>query len=570
MIGIDLGTTNCTLAYAPLSDVNPAIEQFPISQRLDRDLDGDKLFLPSFYFFPLEEEKMDPCVGTYAKKRGAELPSRVISSAKSWLCYDTINRRIPFLPLGDFQEKKSPVEVSAAFLSHLRQAWEKRVPDAIFTEQQILVTVPASFDPSARQLVQEAAIAAGFPEVILMEEPLAAFYAWLQAHENTWRDQLHVGDTILVVDIGGGTTDFSLIGVKEQNGLLSLERQAVGNHLLLGGDNIDLTLAHLAQTKSGVELDEWQFQSLVYSCRDAKETLLGEESISHCQVIIPGRGSSLIGGSLSIELQRDEAAYTLLEGFFPLVSLQEKAAFEKRSALANLALPYVRDPRVTAQLATFLSNSQAPLPNAVLFNGGTMKSKAFQERILEQLSQWKEAPVHALKGADLDFGVSRGAAYYGWVRRGKGVRVHAGTSRSFFIGVEGSRPAIPGVEPPLKAICLAPFGMEEGSEVTLEGETFSLLLEETALFRFFCSPHAHLSTGESPQVGTSLPKWKNELIELHPIETLLHAQNEESKHVLVKLTAKVTELGMLELWCAAENGSRWKLEFDIRKNETVL
>lgn len=566
IIGIDLGTTNCTLAYAPLSDKNPTIDQLPISQRLERDLEGEKPFLPSFYFCPLAEEKFPPCVGWYAKKRGAELPDRVISSAKSWLCYDAVDRRSPFLPLGDYQEKKSPVEISAAFLSHLRETWEKRVPQHAFNEQQVLVTVPASFDPSARQLVQEAALAAGFPEIILMEEPLAAFYAWLHAHEHDWRDRLKVGDTILVVDVGGGTTDFSLIGVSEQNGSLSLERQAVGNHLLLGGDNIDLALAHLAAEKCPDELDEWQFQSLVHACREAKEKLLGEELVARYEVIIPGRGSRLIGGSLSLELTRDETIHTLLEGFFPFVPFEEKALEEKRSGLANLGLPYVRDPRITAQLATFLSQYPSSFPTFVLFNGGTMKSHVFQGRIIDQLSKWKGETVFPLSGADLDYGVSRGAAYYGWVRQGKGIRVRAGTSRSYFIGVESSLPAVPGMEPPIKAVCLAPFGMEEGTEVTLEGEAFSLLLEEEAVFRFFCSPTSHLSTGEIPRVGTTLRKWKNELIELHPIATLLQAQGEHVKHVIVKLTAKVTELGVLELWCVAENGHKWKLEFDIRKN----
>lgn len=563
IIGIDLGTTNCTLAYAPFSDENPQIEQLEIPQRLSRELEGKRSLLPSFYFFPLDEEKASPCVGFYAKDRGSELPERVIASAKSWLCHDAIDRRKSFLPLGDFNEKKSPIDICAALLSHLREAWE-RDAGQLFSDQQILVTVPASFDPSARQLVQESALAAGFPEVILIEEPLAAFYAWLHRHEETWRDQLKIGDTVLVIDIGGGTSDFSLIGVNEEGGELVLERQAVGNHLLLGGDNIDLALAHLAQNKLGVELDGWQFQSLVHACRTAKELLLGEEAPDRHEVIIPGRGSRLIGGALSIELTREEALQTLVEGFFPYVSLNEKILEEKRSALSNLGLPYVRDPRITAQLAQFLAGANVSLPTAVLFNGGTMKAKAFQERVVEQLSKWKNENVIALKGADLDFGVSRGSVYYGWTRQGKGIRVKAGISRSYFIGVESSLPAVPGMPIPIKAICVVPFGMEEGSSSTLENESFSLLLEEPAIFRFFCRTIPHLTSGEVPQVGTIITKWKNELIELHPIEAHLQAQGEECRHALVKLTAKVTELGMLELWCIADNGRKWKLEFDIR------
>ncbi len=528
MIGIDLGTTNCTLAFKGEN----GIEQFQILQQITADMEGEKPTLPSFYCFPLEGE---PFLGWYARERGAELPDRVIASAKSWLCHDMIDRRAPILPLSD--PKMSPIEVCSALLKHLRTVFPG--------EESALVTVPASFDPSARALVQEAAEAAGFGEVILLEEPLAAFYAWLNRHEGDWREILHVGDTILVVDIGGGTTDFSLISVEEKDGNLHLERQAVGDHLLLGGDNIDLTLAYLAQNKLGRE-----HPGLVHAVRKAKEVLLGENPPETFDLTLEGQGSRLIGGSETITLEREEVENLLVDGFFPIVELDETVQKETRSGIAQLGLPYARDPRITAQLARFLRESGSPLPTAVLFNGGTCKAFSFQKRLATLLSKWSGEEVKILPNPDYDFAVSRGAVYYGLTRQGEGIRVRAGTSHSYYIGIEGSAPAIPGVAAKIKPICVVPMGMEEGTELMLSDEKFSLLLEETALFRFF-----------------SKASEQGELKELHPIETLLQANGEGGNTVLVKLTAKVTELGMLELWCVAEDGRKWKLEFDIRREE---
>lgn len=546
IIGIDLGTTNTTLAFA--SSGSSEILQFEIEQRISEEMEAPKASLPSFYFFPLEDQP--PCVGVYAKTRGSELPDRLITSAKSWLCHDTIDRRESFLPLSDFGIKKSPVNICAAFLEHLRQTYEKTY-NVSFAQQNLLVTVPASFDPGARQLVQEAACSAGYSNIRLIEEPLAAFYAWLHKHQDDWREILKVGDTVLVIDIGGGTTDFSLIGVGESAGDLTLDRKAVGDHLLLGGDNIDLALAHLASQKNSYELDEWQFQCLIHACREAKETLLSDNAADSHQITLQGRGSSLIGGSISLTLYREEVEKVLVDGFFPNISLDTPLQEEKRPGIAKIGLPYARDPRITVQLAHFLSQANSQLPNAVLFNGGTMKAAAFQNRLLSLLSDWRGSKVVALPDADFDFAVSRGAVYYGWTLQHQGIRVRAGTNRSYYIGVEGSTPAIPGVPPSIKKIQLVPFGMEEGSEVVLHHEKFALLLEEPALFRFY---------------SQNTPK-SEQLTELHPIETILHAQGEEGKMVIVTLKAKVTELGMLELWCVAEDERKWKLEFDIRKSD---
>ncbi len=543
IIGIDLGTTNSTMAFS--SNGALKIEQFAIEQRIAESMVAKKTCLPSFYFFPLQEE--DPSIGWHARESAAQLPDRIIASAKSWLCHDLIDRRSSFLPLGDFETKKSPLEVSAAFLRHLRSCFEKELQEVSFSEQKVIVTVPASFDPSARELVVEAAHLAGFPEIRLMEEPLAAFYAWLYNHQESWRDILKVGDTVLVVDIGGGTSDFSLITVSENAGELTLERKAVGNHLLLGGDNFDLALAHFAAQKFSTPLDDWQFQSLIHSCRQAKEKLLGQNPPEQIDLTIQGRGSRLIGGSLNAILKREEVEHILVEGFFPIVDLNEPIVEQKRSALANLGLPFARDPRITAQLAHFLNQFEI-LPTAVLFNGGTMKSAAFQERILSLLSLWKKEEVKELEGGDLDFGVSLGAVYYGFAHANKGIRVRAATCKSYYIGVESAAPAIPGISVPIKKVPLVPFGMEEGTEITLENQKFSLLLEEPAFFRFFSKNAEH----------------SDEFVELHPIETVLHAQGDEGKIATVKLTAKLTELGLLELWCVSEDGRKWKLSFDTR------
>lgn len=502
-------------------------------------------------------------MGLFAKERGKDLSDRVVASAKSWLCYEGIDRRSAFLPLGDLETKISPLEVCSKLLSQLKESWNQRHQEFPFDRQTILITVPASFDPSARQLVEEAAQKAGFPKITLIEEPLAAFYAWLHTNEANWRQQLKVGDSVLVVDCGGGTTDFSLILVEEAFGELTLTRKAVGDHLLLGGDNMDLTLAHYVQRKMETSLDDWQFQSLIHACRQAKETLLSEKAPENTEVTIHGRGSSLIGGTLSCLLEKKEIEALLVEGFFSNVSSEENIVQEKRSGLSQLGLPYARDPRITAQLAAFLRKAGCGFPAAVLFNGGTMKAAPFRKRVLELLSKWKGNEVKELPNADYDFAVGKGAAYYGWTRLGRGIRVRAGTSRSYYIGIEGAAPAVPGVSPPLKAVCLAPFGMEEGSEVALN-EHFSLLLDEPAAFRFFSLSQPALSNGEAPITGSVVKNWRQELKELLPIETYMHSQGEEGHYVEVTLTAKVTEMGMLELWCTSKNGNRWKLEFDTR------
>lgn len=594
IIGIDLGTTNCTLAYTEVNDTANSIHQFSIPQIINAGTIGEDKSLPSFLYFPLQEElsaghvnlegfsNSNCCVGLFARNRGAELPFRLISSAKSWLCHQGIDRRSPLLPL-DFEEaaaKISPMHACAGLLQHMRVSWEKNMPHAAFKDQQILITVPASFDPSARQLVEEASSLAGYPSIILLEEPQSAFYAWLHKHHYDWRKILNVGDNILVVDIGGGTTDFSLISVVDQGGDLGLNRVAVGSHLLLGGDNIDLALAYLAKNKleeQGHAIEDWQLQALTHACRQAKEQLFSEKPPKQADITIMGRGRKLIGNSLKTSITLKEAQDLILEGFMPIVTAEDRSSMEKRLGLQQVGLPYAQDPRITCQLAKFLSmtgesdsNSMDTfvIPTAILFNGGTMKAGAFRQRITEQLNNWakklKKDPVKLLEDCDLDYAVSRGAVYYGLSHKGQAIRIKSGSSRSFYVGVEDAAPAVPGISPPLRAVCVVPFGMEEGSEKDLPQQEFALVVGESATFRFFSRATKVLSNGSEPSMGTVVRNWKQELTELHPIETCLDSSEGDGKVIRVKLKSRMTELGVLELWCVAADSRQWKLEFETR------
>jgi len=595
VIGIDLGTTNCTLSYASVDQENPEIQQFNVAQVVAPGTQAEQLSLPSFVYLPLQEELDSKiagvewesdrkyCVGTFARNRGSELADNLVASAKSWLCHSGINRRENILPTTheDNDSKISPLDACSKFLQHLKEAWNHKMTDADFSDQQVLITVPASFDPSARQLVQEAAENAGYPDVILLEEPQAAFYAWIHKQGDDWRKILSVGDRVLVVDVGGGTTDFSLISVADNDGDLSLERVAVGSHLLLGGDNIDLSLAYQAKDEleeQGHVIDDWQLHALQYACRDAKEELLSKDAPESVDITIMGRGSSLIGASLSIPITKQEINALVLDGFLPVVKSTERSTVEQRSGMQQVGLPYAKDPRITCQLAKFLSMTgesdstsmdNFTMPTAILFNGGTMKGYALQERVIDILNVWAKDsgadPVKVLPDHDLDFAVSHGATFYGLTRQGGGVRIKGGTSRSYFIGVEDAVPTVPGRETPVRAVCVVPFGMEEGTEQVLEDKEFAMVLGEHAQFRFFSHATPNLEDGSEPLVGKTIKGWKKELTELHPIETLLEKGSDDSKTIQVKLRSKVTELGVLELWCEAADGRKWKLEFDIRE-----
>jgi molecular chaperone DnaK (HSP70) len=608
-IGIDLGTTHCALSYVDFagSDGEKTSQGvLPVTQLTGPGTIDELPLLPSFLYLPHASElapfdlglpwtgARDFAVGEMARSRGAATPIRLVSSAKSWLCHPGVDRRAAILPNDAPPEvmRVSPLETSIRYLTHLREAWDHAHPDAPFSEQAITVTIPASFDPAARELTAEAAQAAGYAGMTLLEEPQAALYSWIQKSSGEWRKQVRVGDIILVVDVGGGTTDLSLIAVVERDGNLELHRVAVGEHILLGGDNMDLALAHVVARKlaaQGTQPDPWQLRALTYACRSAKEALLTDPTAEAMPLVVPSRGSKLIGGSIRTELTRAELTQTILDGFFPQVDSAARPVSRARAGLTQLGLPYAQDAAITRHLAAFLGRQVGALaeleghqnrqpegasflhPTAVLFNGGVFKSPLLVERIMQTLNGWLAAEgvasARLLEGADLDLAVARGAAYYGYVKRGQGVRIRGGIARAFYIAVESAMPAVPGLEPPIQALCVAPFGMEEGSEAQLPAQEFGLVVGEPVHFRFFGS-----SVRRQDQVGTLLDYWSpEELQELDEIQATLPPEGRSPGEVVaVKLHARVTEAGTLELEAVPRGtAERWKVEFDVRGNANL-
>ncbi len=596
VVGIDLGTTNSALAYADTQEATPdtpaPIRSFAVTQVVGVNDVAERPVLPSFLYLPAAKEfpqggtdlpwKTPPgrVVGPFARDHGAKVPGRLVSSAKSWLSHPGVDRRAAILPWTGATDvaKVSPVEASTAYLAHLRDAWNHLIAgknaDDRLERQDVLLTVPASFDAVARELTVEAARAAGLECVTLLEEPQAAFYAWLARQGDAWRKKVKVGDILLVCDVGGGTTDFTLIAVSEQSGDLVLTRQAVGEHILLGGDNMDLALAHAvaATLPGGIDaLDATQRVALGYACRNAKETLFANPSKTTVPVAVLGRGSKVIGGSLKTELTRETLTNVLLDGFIPKTAPTEMPARGRRVGLTEIGLPYASDPAISRHLARFLGQQAGSLhtggaivkPSAVLFNGGVFKAPEMRNRVTEVLASWAGAPVPALEAADLDLAVALGAAYYGQVRRGKGVRIRGGAPRSYYIGFETSAPAVPGVAPPIKALCVVPMGMEEGTEADVPGPEFGLIVGEPTEFRFFGS-----TTRREDSFGTVLDRWSpDELQELDPVETALEAKDGEPGEGLpVRLHSSLNEVGTLELWCnSTRDDRRWKLEFNVRE-----
>jgi molecular chaperone DnaK (HSP70) len=547
-----------------------------------------RALLPSFLYFAHESEpalalpwdgERRFAVGELARARGAEAPQRVIASAKSWLSYGGVDRRAGSLPLNAAPdiEKISPVEASFRLLDHLNEAFRAARPeDGDLAEQEVVLTVPASFDAGARDLTVEAALAAGFDQVTLLEEPQAALYAWIEHNGDAWRSHLRAGDRVLVIDIGGGTTDFSLIDALEQDGSLGLARVAVGDHILLGGDNMDLALAHvvgLELAEQGKELDRFQSVALAHACRGAKEKLLSDASLEQVAVVLPSRGSQLLGGSIRGELRREQVERYLLEGFFPQVAVTDLPKVRARAGLTQVGLPYASDAAITKHLAAFLGRhafgENARPPTAILFNGGVLKAPVLRARLLETLNGWLHergaGAARVLPGEDLDLAVARGAAYYGLVRHGRGLRIRGGTARAYYVGIESPAPALPGLEPPVLALCVAPFGMEEGTQAALPPQELFVVVGEPVTFRFFGS-----STRRTDQVGSVLERWKaGELEELPLIElTLPPAGRAAGDVVAVQLQASVTAIGTLKLEAIAQApltpDERWQIELSVR------
>ena len=607
-IGIDLGTTHCALSWVDTqaSDGDNVVQGvLPIPQLTAPGAVESRDLLPSFLYLPHASELAPGDLnlpwsstqtfasGEMARTRGAATPIRLVSSAKSWLCHPGVDRRASILPAEapDEVDRISPVQASVRYLSHLRAAWDQAHPDDPFDAQDITVTIPASFDPGARELTAEAAQLAGYTHLTLLEEPQAALYSWIQRSQGQWRNEVQSGDLILVIDVGGGTTDLSLMAVLAQDGKLALQRVAVGDHILLGGDNMDLALAYGVARKlagQGTQLDAWQTRALAHACRQAKETLLTDATVTTVPVVVPSRGSKLIGGAIRTEVTREELTQSLLEGFFPQGAVSDPPLSRARGGLTQLGLPYAQDAAITRHLGAFLSRQRDALaelsgferplpanasflhPTAVLFNGGVLKSTLVAERVLGILNGWLNAegaaPARLLSGADLDLAVARGAAYYGHVRRGKGVRIRGGTAQAYYVAVESNMPAIPGMEPPIQALCLAPFGMEEGSDAALPEQEFGLVVGEPVRFRFFGS-----SVRRQDSVGTLLDFWgPDELHELAEVEASLPAQGRTAGDIVrVKLHARVTEAGVLELEALPVGSSeRWKVTFDARSDST--
>ena len=605
IVGIDLGTTNSALARCDaITEEDSRIEVLSIPQLVNPGEVAERTLLPSFLYIPGEFDfpkgsttlPWDPepklVIGELARKRGAESPNRLVASAKSWLSYAGVDRTAPILPwqAPDEVPKLSPVDVSSQFLQHLRTVWDNGQaagqPELAFAEQDVLLTVPASFDEEARELTRRAAEQAGLQNVTLLEEPQAAFYAWLESQGNTWRSRIKVGDLVLVCDIGGGTTDFSLITVSEENGELTLKRVAVGDHILLGGDNMDLALARLLQQRleaSSHRVDTWQLHGLWHQCRMAKEKLFASPRTQSAPITLLGKGTKLIGGTIKTELTREDLDQVLVKGFFPEVASSELPARQRRVGFQELGLPYAADAAITKHLARFLSDqirnspeaaairrgrSGLACPTHILFNGGVMKAAVLRDRVIQVLNSWlKEegfdglGEQQILDAPDLEHAVARGAAYYGKARRGRGVRIRSGASRTYYIGIESAMPAVPGMEAPLKALCVVPFGMEEGTEATIPNREFGLVVGEPAEFRFLTS-----SIRKQDHVGSLLEDWGDDLEELGPLEVTLTLDGQQGTVVPVRLATRVTEIGTLEVWCVSRDAKqRWKLELNIRE-----
>ncbi|EMB9233797.1 Hsp70 family protein [Vibrio alginolyticus] len=620
-VGIDLGTTHCVMSFVDTHDEDARVEVMPIPQLTAPGTVETRSQLGSFLYQPHEHE-MNPqsrvlpwssepkaLVGAIARNLGSKTPIRLVASAKSWLCHAGVNRRDAFLPAGSPEEveKVSPLRATELYLEHLKDAWNHTNPNHNLADQDVTITVPASFDPAARDLTAEAARNVGFVHLTLLEEPQAALYNWIDNSNDKWRDEVEVGDIVLVVDIGGGTTDLSLVEVTEDDGNLTLNRIAVGEHILLGGDNMDLALAYRLKMKlaqEGKELQPWQVQAMTHACRDAKEALLNDSELQSVPIVVPSRGSKLLGATLKTELTQEEVQQTLVDGFFPQVAITDHPVQRSRGALTQMGLPYAQDAGITRHIAAFLSKQANALsasgyggeaaqdfnpfanmpgmpgadaaqsadfikPTAILFNGGVLKSKLLATRLEDTINEWLiEADAEMAKrltGVDLDLAVASGAAYYGSVRRGQGVRIRGGIASAYYVGIESAMPAIPGMAPPMEALCVAPFGMEEGSSVDVPSQEFGLIIGQPVNFQFFGS-----TVRRDDLAGTHLDYWApEELEELPEIQVTLPVSEgrREGEVVPVTLASRVTELGTLYLEAiAADNGQKWHVEFDVRED----
>ena len=589
-IGIDLGTTNSVLAYATLESEVAEVRVLPIEQVVAPNQIEARQSLPSFLYLPDESEiasgalampdssPRDPVIGTYARHISSEQPERAVAAAKSWLSYARVDRKAAILPWGASSEiaKLSPVEASRAILRHLVTAWHRAFPDARLNEQLVTLTVPASFDVVARDLTREAALAAGLPDdFILLEEPQAAVYHWLATTGNAWRSAVAEHDLILVVDVGGGTTDLTLVRVEQEAGELMLRRVAVGDHLLVGGDNMDVALAHFVANRfkeKGLKLNAWQSVALWHACRRAKESLLAADGKASESIALLGRGSRLVGGTVTVDVDREEVHQLLVDGFFPRCQRDALPERGQVSGFQELGLPYEADTAITRHVASFVNDNadaeaqQRSARTHLLLNGGVFKAAQLRERLSEVVSSWRDSGNANPLGspADLDQAVASGAAFYGWTKQHGGVRIRGGTARSYYVGIETAGLAIPGMPRPLQAVCVAPQGMEEGTSLDVPSREVGLVVGKPAKFRFFSSTHR-----KQDRVGTTLRQWdEDELQETAPMELVLSVEDgSDENFVPVHFHSQLSELGVFELWCrSTRDQQRWKLEFNVRED----
>jgi molecular chaperone DnaK (HSP70) len=594
IIGIDLGTTNSAVSYVDLeadTKKDKGIKLFKVPQLTGSGEISPLSVLPSFCYIPgkydiAEESIRLPWVsdeinfvGKFARDHGAKIPSRLVSSAKSWLCHSNADRRAKILPWGSGEDvyKISPVQATAAYLKHIRMSWNstRGDDDEYYLEnQKIIITVPASFDEVARDLTIEASKLAGLKNITLLEEPLAAFYSWLIKHEENWQDFIKPGELVLVCDVGGGTSDFTLITLRETEGTPRFERIAVGDHLILGGDNIDLTLArHVEkQFKQPGQLSGDRWKTLCHLCRQAKENILNK-GIDSETITMMGEGSSLIGGTLTARLERSELEQIVLEGFFPVVENHDPKAQKIQKGISEFGLPYETEPAITRHIGLFLEKHQdevkkilgkKPFPDLILFNGGSLKSPLIQKRIQDSVCHWfdetdSSGPI-ILENPVPDLAVALGAAYYGLVKIGKGVRVGSGSARSYYLGFE--RKNVNG-QNEKSAFCIVERGVDEGSLITLPDKQFQVIANQPVSFDLYSS------TYRSGDQSGDVVIIDETLTALPSIQTIIQfGQNGAKKEIPVQVEAEFSEMGVLFLWCRSLSSShRWRLQFQLRDTD---
>ncbi|MDQ2774346.1 MAG: hsp70 family protein [Acidobacteriota bacterium] len=565
-IGIDLGTTNSAVAYIdPVEAAEadfPPIRVLPIEQQLDANRTGSLRTLPSFLYLsePLT-------VGAYARDQGALVPTKTVHSAKSWLSNSEADRTAKILPWDSQEEGRvlSPVEASTSYLAHLRDAWQ-RVKGTALSEHEVVLTVPASFDEEARELTVQAAREAGIEKLTLLEEPAAAFYAWIAGHLARSNKELFDGQTVLICDVGGGTSDFTLVRVDREADRVQFTRTTVGRHLLLGGDNLDLTISWLVESKLGKTLSLRQRSALRRQCSFAKETILSENGPPSVDVTVVGSGSSLIGGTLKTTITREEVLELALGGFLPPCELTDKPQQDKQSVFRELGLPYVSDPAITRHLAEFLQGSPAAEHgiDAILFNGGFFIPAIFRDRVRDVVAHWFGRTPLIFENQDLDLAVAIGAAYYSYVRAsGSGVLVRGGLPRAYYLGVEGSGSSS------IRTVCLVPRGAEEGQEIQLAEPELQLLANTPVAFRLYSS----LSRTDDVvgQVVSFTPT--DDMLDpasdprLHaPLRAVIRFGKGGERRVPVTLGARLSEIGTLETWAESKiSEHRWRLQFQLRK-----